>query len=118
MEMLTFKNFSLLETPLGDYRLSPAYDLLNSRLHINDRDFALDDGLLPKNMAQGKLSPQFSVLAREAGIAEKVFNEMMELMVSQSDAVERFTFSSFLEETTKWHYWQSYQGRLKQLQKK
>jgi serine/threonine-protein kinase HipA len=43
---------------------------------------------------------------------------MMELMVSQSDAVERFTFSSFLEETTKWDYWQSYQGRLKQLQKK
>jgi len=50
------------------------------------------------------------VLAREAGIAEKVFNEMMELMVSQSDAVERFTFSSFLEKTTKWHYWQSYQA--------
>lgn len=111
-----FKNFSLLETPLGDYRLSPAYDLLNSRVHINDRDFALDDGLLPKNMAQGKLSHQFSVLAREAGIAEKVFNEMMELMVSQSDAVERFTFSSFLDETTKRHYWQSYQGRLNQLQ--
>jgi serine/threonine-protein kinase HipA len=57
------KNFSLLETPLGDYRLSPAYDLLNSSLHINDRDFALDDGLLPKKMAQGKLSNQFSVLA-------------------------------------------------------
>jgi serine/threonine-protein kinase HipA len=113
-----FKNFSLLETPLGDYRLSPAYDLLNSRVHINDRDFALDDGLLPKNMAQGKLSHQFSVLAGEAGITEKVFNEMMELMVSQSDAVERFTFSSFLDETTKRHYWQSYQGRLKQLQKK
>jgi serine/threonine-protein kinase HipA len=113
-----FKNFSLLETPLGDYRFSPAYDLLNSRIHINDRDFALDDGLLPKNMAQGKLSHQFSVLAWEAGIAEKVFNEMMELMVSQSDAVERFTFSSFLDETTKRHYWQSYQGRLKQLQKK
>ena len=113
-----FKNFSLLETPLGDYRLSPAYDLLNSHVHINDRDFALNDDLLPKNMAQGKLSHQFSVLAREAGITEKVFNEMMELMVSQSDAVERFTFSSFLDEPTKRHYWQSYQGRLKQLQKK
>jgi len=113
-----FKNFSLLETPLGDYRLSPAYDLLNSRVHINDRDFALDDGLLPKKMAQGKLGLQFGVLAEHAGIAEKVFNEMMELMVSQSDAVERFTFSSFLDETTQRHYWQSYQARLKQLQKK
>ena len=26
-----FKNFSVIETPMGDYRLSPAYDLLNSR---------------------------------------------------------------------------------------
>ena len=33
------KNFSLLETPLGDYRLSPSYDLLNSRIHIDDKDF-------------------------------------------------------------------------------
>lgn len=113
-----FKNFSLLETPLGDYRLSPAYDLLNSHVHINDHDFALDDGLLPKNIAQGKLSCQFSVLAEKAGIAQKVFAEMMELMLSQSEAVERFTFSSFLDETTQPHYWQSYQARLKQLQKK
>ncbi|MDB5155133.1 MAG: phosphatidylinositol kinase [Mucilaginibacter sp.] len=113
-----FKNFSLLETPLGDYRLSPAYDLLNSRVHINDRDFALDDGLLPKSMAQGKLSHQFRILAEQAGIAEKVFGEMMELMLSQFEAVERFTFSSFLDETTQRHYWRSYQARLKQLQKK
>jgi len=34
-----FKNFSILETPFGDYRLSPAYDLLNSRIHIDDKDF-------------------------------------------------------------------------------
>jgi len=113
-----FKNFSLLETPLGDYRLSPAYDLLNSRVHINDRDFALDDGLLPKKIAQGNLGPQFGVLAEHAGIWEKVFVEMMEVMLSQSEAVERFTFSSFLDETTQRHYWQSYQARLKQLQKK
>ncbi|MGZ3755630.1 MAG: type II toxin-antitoxin system HipA family toxin [Mucilaginibacter sp.] len=112
-----FKNFSLLETPLGDYRLSPAYDLLNSHIHINDRDFALDDGLLPKNLAQGKLSRQFGVLAEKAGIAEKIFDQMMELMLSQSEAVERFTFASFLDETTQRYYWQSYQSRLRQLQK-
>ncbi|MCO5945748.1 type II toxin-antitoxin system HipA family toxin [Mucilaginibacter flavidus] len=112
-----FKNFSLLETPLGDYRLSPAYDLLNSRVHINDRDLALDDGLLPKKMAQGKLGLQFGVLAEHAGISEKVFGEMMEFMLSQSEAIERFTFSSFLDETTRRHYWQSYQARLMQLQK-
>ena len=75
------KNFSLLETPLGDYRLSPSYDLLNSRIHIDDKDFALDDGLLPKNLAQGKISQQFALLAEQAGVGKKVFTDMVELML-------------------------------------
>jgi len=112
-----FKNFSLLETPLGDYRLSPAYDLLNSRIHINDNDFALDDALLPKNLAQGKLRHQFGALAHQAGIAEKVFVDLLKLMLSQTEAVERLTFASFMDNHTKRHYFQSYQARLRQLQK-
>ncbi len=39
------KNFSLMESANGDYLLSPAYDLLNTRLHVADSDFALDTGL-------------------------------------------------------------------------
>jgi len=30
------KNFSLLESSKGDYFLSPAYDLINTRLHVDD----------------------------------------------------------------------------------
>ncbi len=112
-----FKNFSLLETPLGDYRLSPAYDLLNSRININDNDFALDDGLLPKSLAQGKTGHQFAVLAENAGINNNVFNNVMAQMQSASEKVQLLTFSSFLDETTQRHYWQCYQGRLKQLMK-
>ncbi len=33
------KNFSLIETVKGDYVLSPAYDLINTRLHVEDTDF-------------------------------------------------------------------------------
>lgn len=112
-----FKNFSLLETPMGDYRLSPAYDLLNSRIHIEDKDFALDDGLLPGNPAQGKISRQFSLLAENAGIPEKIVNHMMSLMASKSDMVVKMVTASFLNDHTKRNYWQSYQGRLKQLTK-
>jgi len=112
-----YKNFSLLETPMGDYRLSPAYDLMNSRIHIVDRDFALDDGLLPPNLAQGKISRQFALLAELAGIGEKVYNEMFTLMTSQSQQVDKLIFSSYLNDTTKRNYWQLYQGRLKQLMK-
>lgn len=112
-----FKNFSILETSMGDYRLSPAYDLLNSRIHIEDKDFALDNGLLPADLAQGKISRQFAILAENAGISEKNFNDILSLMLSQSDNVEKLTTASFLNETTKRNYWQSYQGRLIQLMK-
>lgn len=113
-----FKNFSLLETPMGDYRLSPAYDLLNSRIHIEDKDFALDDGLLPRNLGQGKIIQQFAILSEQAGISPKIFNDIMNLMLSQSDNVERLITASFLNDTTKRNYRQYYQGRLKQLIKK
>lgn len=112
-----YKNFSLLETPLGDYRLSPAYDLLNSRIHIEDRDFALDDGLLPRNLAQGKISHQFAILAEQAGIAEKIFTQILQLMVSRSEMVEKLIGASYLQESTKRSYLQMYQSRIKQLTK-
>ena len=112
-----FKNFSILETPFGDYRLSPAYDLLNSRIHIEDKDFALDDGLLPRNLAHGKIGLQFAQLAEKAEISEKTFQEIMALMISQSDLVERMVAASYLNDTTKRNYFQSFEGRLNQLTK-
>ena len=112
-----FKNFSLLETPLGDYRLSPAYDLVNSRIHISDKDFALEEGLLPPAIAQGKMQQQFAVLADHAEISGATFRRIVDRMLSDSDLVERLVFSSFLDDTTKRNYYQSYQGRLKQLLK-
>jgi serine/threonine-protein kinase HipA len=110
-----FKNFSLLETPMGDYRLSPAYDLLNSRIHIEDKDFALDDGLLPKNMAQGKISQQFAILAEHAGLSKKQFIDLFDFMTSDLNKVEKLITSSFLNESTKRNYWQSYLTRKNKL---
>lgn len=111
------KNFSISETPFGDYRLSPAYDLLNSRIHIDDKDFALVDGLLPRNLANGKISSQFVKLAEKAKINEKIFQDIMAFMISKSDLVEKMVAASFLNEATKRNYFQSFQGRLNQLTK-
>lgn len=111
------KNFSLLETDWGDYRLSPAYDLLNSRIHIEDRDFALEDGLLPRNLAQGEIGEQFGVLAKEAEIDEHIYEELYVSMLAASSQVEKLIAASFLDATTKRSYLQSYQSRIKQLKK-
>lgn len=112
-----FKNFSLIETSMGDFKLSPAYDLLNSRIHIEDKDFALEDGLLPKNLAQGKVISQFRILSEKAGINEKIYDEIINTMLNQTSLVEKLTFSSFLDEKTQRNYFQSYQTRLKKLNK-
>ena len=112
-----FKNFSLNETPMGDFKLSPAYDLLNSRIHVEDADFALEDGLLPKNLSQCKIKVQFATLAEQAGISEKIFNDIIALMISKSDIVEKLINASYLNDSTKRNYLQAYHTRLKQLVK-
>lgn len=112
-----FKNFSLIETSMGDFKLSPAYDLLNSRIHIEDKDFALDDGLLPKSLSQGKIIQQIKVLSEKAGISETIHNDILKTMLNQTELVEKLTFSSFLDEKTKKNYFQSYQTRLRKLKK-
>jgi serine/threonine-protein kinase HipA len=108
------KNFSISETPLGDYRFSPAYDLLNSRIHIDDKEFALEDGLLPRNLSSGKISVQFAKLAKEAEISEKLFLSIKSLLISKSTQVEKMISNSFLNDPTKRNYLQSYQRRLNQ----
>lgn len=40
------KNFSVIQGSAGDYKLAPAYDLMNTRLHLKDRTFAPTKGLL------------------------------------------------------------------------
>ena len=109
------KNFSIIETPLGDFKLSPAYDLLNSRIHIEDKDFALNEGLIPARMGQGSISKQFQLLAGFAGIPEKQMNSIIALMISKSDEVKKLIDASFLEEKIQRNYLQAYQLRFNKL---
>lgn len=111
------KNFSLLETSMGDFRLSPAYDLLNSRIHVEDSDFALEDGLLPNKQAQGSIANQFLFLAEKAELNEKQVSKIFQLITGNSEHVEKLVFASFLSEKTKRNYVQSYQRKLKRLAK-
>jgi serine/threonine-protein kinase HipA len=112
-----FKNFSILETPMADFRLSPAYDLLNSRIHMEDTDFALDDGLLPKHLAHGNIFQQFHILAEHAGLSEKQVKDTFTLFTSASDRIENLIAASYLDISTKRTYWQAYLSRLKRISK-
>ena len=109
------KNFSIIETPLGDFKLSPAYDLLNSRIHIEDKDFALNEGLIPARRGQGNVAKQFQLLADYAGIQEKQMNAILALMVSKTENVKNLIDASFLKDGIKRNYLQTYQLKLKKL---
>lgn len=109
------KNFSVLESPQGDFRLSPAYDLLNTKIHVDDSTFALDEGLLPPKIASGPIANQFRVLVEEAGINHTIATKIFQRFSSSSDKVKSLVDSSFLTEKTKRNYWQAYQARLKKL---
>ena len=110
-----FKNFSLLETPMGDFRLSPAYDLLNTRMHVNDSDFALEDGLLPKNRARGKVIDQFYLLAELIELGKGQVDEVFGKLLSNQEKVAELVEASYLNERSKRSYLQAYQTRLKKL---
>lgn len=110
-----FKNFSLIQTELGDYKLSPAYDLLNSRLHIADKDFALEDGLLPPAQVKGEVHEQFLKLGELAGINRKLIDGVFSLLTSKKDDVLRLINHSYLSSKLKRNYEQAYLTRLKKL---
>jgi serine/threonine-protein kinase HipA len=110
-----FKNFSLIETSLGDFRLSPAYDLLNSRMHISDRDFALEEGLLPPQEASGRITQQFMKLGELAGITEKQLMKTFDMITNNEEEVKKLIDHSFLSERFKRSYEQAYLTRLAKL---
>ncbi len=113
-----FKNFSLLETGLGDYRLSPAYDILNTRIHIQDADFALEDGLLPKNRFKRKVTHQFYVLGNEAELTQNQIDKIFDVLFSHSDKVQKLIQASYLSDKLKRNYLQAYQTKYNKLKRK
>lgn len=112
-----FKNFSLIETTLGDFKLSPAYDLLNSRIHIQDKDFALEEGLLPPQDAKGKIGDQFLKLGTLAGISEKQVKKIVTSLTGKIEEVKQLIDHSFLSDRFKRNYEQSFMTRLNKLKR-
>lgn len=110
-----FKNFSLIETSLGDFRLSPAYDLLNSRMHIDDKDFALSEGLLPPNDTRGKIHEQFYTLGEKAGVPQKLIDKIFGILTSHVEEVKQLIQHSYLSDRFKRNYEQAYLTRLNKL---
>ena len=105
----------MIETRQGDFKLSPAYDLLNTKIHISDTDFALKDGLLPKSLAQGKLHNQFILLGEKAEIPKRTILKIINNFTAHEEKVIELINHSFLNEKLKRNYLQSYQAKVKKI---
>jgi serine/threonine-protein kinase HipA len=119
------KNFSLLESMSGSYLLSPAYDLINTRLHVDDTDFALDKGLLAddyKSEAYKKKGhagkTDFIELAKRIGISESRTDKLLSGFLVKQAFAETLVKHSFLSESNKRGYYLMYQTRLNSLLEK
>lgn len=116
------KNFSLLESESGDYFLSPAYDLINTKLHVDDTDFALDRGLFAddfesetfkKTFHRGK--KDFTEFAKRIGVREDRLEKLLEPFLLKQDKVDMLVSRSFLNEPNKRGYLMEYGSRRNRL---
>ena len=110
------KNFSLINRGDGEYHLAPAYDLINTSLHLSmPRIFALDNGLFKEGM---KLSDtktvgrrDFEEFGRRIGLSDRLIKRELDFFATDHPLAKELIDKSFLSESLKRSYWLSYKYR-------
>lgn len=114
------KNFSVYESALGDYVMTPAYDLLNTSLHYpNDLTFlALSLFKDPDFMTQEfetlgyYTAADFIVLGRAYGLDERGVLDLIRRFRRSADAVAQMVGQSLLTSEAKDEYLRIFNDRL------
>ncbi|MBL4660857.1 MAG: HipA domain-containing protein [Alcanivoracaceae bacterium] len=116
------KNFSLMETADGDYIFSPAYDLLNTGLHIDDSSMALEKGLFANDYETKsyKMNGYYSYddffeFAIKIGIAQARAIKIIDKYRIENKLLEDLVSRSFLNKQSQQTYLDLYKQRLKAL---
>lgn len=105
------KNFSLLESLKGDYLLSPAYDLINTRMHVDDTDFALNKGLFADDFKSAQYKKNghpsksdFKEFAKRIGVMESRAEKLLSPFLDRQPLMETLVNHSFLNHANKRAY--------------
>lgn len=113
------KNFSLQQSTNGDYLLAPAYDLMNTSIHVKDEDFALQDGLIPQRehsdiyrKSGHPCKEDFITFANRTGVLPKKRDEIIRMFSTENPLTDNLINHSFLDDKTKRMYKRSYRERL------
>jgi serine/threonine-protein kinase HipA len=105
------KNFSVMESSLGDPILSPAYDLITTRLHVDDSDFALSKGLFADGFRSKAFikhghpsKDDFMEFGRRLGLLEHRIGTLLAPFLMRQPSVEAMIRQSSLSEPSKRAY--------------
>ena len=110
------KNFSLINRGDGEYHLAPAYDLVNTNLHLYEpRIFALDKGLFKEGMRFSDTNPvgrlHFEEFGRRIGLAGRLVTRELDEFAAPQPSARVLVDRSFLSDSLKRQYWQTYDYR-------
>lgn len=113
------KNFSLLEDKNGKFVLSPAYDLLNTRLHVDDGIFAMTKGLFTTPLPEYFYGPVSAVVGHTffcfgqlIGLPDAGINRVLDDFCTVNPRIDELIDNSFLSESLKKEYKQCYKSRI------
>ena len=112
------KNFSLIETPSGDYILSPAYDLLNTRMHVAETAFALKNGLFKDASVRNPIGNDFLDFGSVIGIKENRVEKIYSSFLENKTKVHAMIQQSFMNDKAKKGYMIHYNTRFSVLDKR
>ena len=108
------KNYSLIQNDLGQYELSPAYDLLSTKLLLPEDK---EESALSINGKKIKLKKlDFDVLGKNLKISEKSMEHSFSRILKSLPIMEKLIETSFISSSTKKSYIQLLQQRAKRLE--
>lgn len=113
------KNFSIIRNA-EDYRLAPAYDLLNTSLHVSGDDFGLNGGLSP-NIEKSDIYEQkghpckldFERFGHQIGIVDSRINKILSKYTKLPDLTCQLVDHSYLDDKMKRKYLRIVDERIK-----
>lgn len=114
------KNFSVLQRESGDYGLAPAYDLINTQLHIpDDSIFALSRGLFSGTDQHKELNMTtggtFLAFGKTIGLPARLAKKEWTRFCKEYPLIEQLVENSFLSEELKRTYLDKYTFRRRRL---
>ncbi len=101
------KNISLLETADGDMMLSPAYDLMNTKIHLTDNLLALNlfEELEQTSLALGKIykytCKDFIEFGKRLKIKESIVTKIIDTFNKKENEILAMVDKSFLSDDAK-----------------